>query len=80
MKKLINHSVTTYIYKNVWRIDVINNKSTYEAWIYHKDYGIKNLMWAVEAEVYGNLADFTALVEKNADDYIRIYKEDHIGG
>ena len=78
MKKLINHSITTYIYKNIWRIDIINNKSTYEAWIYHKDYGIKNLMWSVEAEHYRNIADFTALAEKNADDYIYTYKERYL--
>ena len=78
MKKIINHTVTTFIYKNVWRIDIVNNKSTYEAWLYHKDYGIKTLMFGVEAAYHDSLADFIQTVEASADDYTAIYKEEYV--
>jgi len=78
MKKIINYTVTTFIYKNVWRIDIVNNKSTYEAWLYHKDYGIKTLMFGAEASYHDSLAEFIEVVEVNADDYIKIYKEEYV--
>ena len=78
MRKLNNHTVTTYIYKNVWRIDIVNNRSTYEAWLYHRDYGIKTLMFVTEANDVDSLDKFVELVNLNAEGYCPIYRDEYM--
>ena len=78
MRKLKNHTITTYIYKNVWRIDIVNNRSTYEAWLYHRDYGIKTLMFSMESNDFESLDKFIELVEINATDYCQIYRDEYM--
>jgi hypothetical protein len=39
----------------------------FQAWLYHKDYGYKNLMFATEGDTFGA---FLGMVEDNLDSYI----------
>lgn len=75
MKKLTSYKTETFSYKKDYRIDVVTMKDMYEAWIYRKDYGTKNLMFGVykRNETYEGFLD---LVEANADDYVTIYNDE----
>lgn len=60
-------------------IDVFENKTedTYEAWIYHKDYGMKNLMFGMPT-TQQRYKEFLECVECDIDEQKRIYSEDYI--
>ena len=44
MKK-VNNEITTYEYEIKICVDIVETPDSFEAWIYDKDYGIKELMW-----------------------------------
>lgn len=46
-----------------------------EAWLYHKDGGVKDFMFAVQEE---ELERFAALVEANLPGYIRDYENEYM--
>lgn len=44
MKKA-NNEITTYEYEIKICVDIVETPDSFEAWIYDKDYGTKELMW-----------------------------------
>lgn len=47
MTLITEKEIKTYKHGN-WRIDIETSKYMYNAWIYHKNYGIKLHMWGIE--------------------------------
>lgn len=74
MKKT-NYYTETFAVDDSYRIDIVNNGETYEAWIYNKRYGVKTLM-------FGLLIDdithemFIKVVKANTKIYIKDYQEE----
>lgn len=83
MKKL-NVKIKTYEYAGNYRVQVIDKDDQYEAWLYHKDYGVMDMMfgWPKVQHINGSdepwsLKDFLGLVEGNIDSYIELYREEY---
>lgn len=51
MKKL-EIKTTTYDCGDGFRIDIVETDEEQEAWLYHKDYGVKELMFGVDKHLY----------------------------
>ena len=68
--------IETFKYDENYLIDVVTLKDTYEAWVYHKNYGVKSLMFGcpIEQQTY---QFFLEMVEANADEYIEFYAEEY---
>ena len=61
-----------------YRVDMTVTSGSFAAWIYHKDYGIKKLMFEIPGTPNGKRIspdEFLEMVENNIDDYIKGYKE-----
>lgn len=71
----------TYRLKDGFMVDVVVNNTapvaTYSAYLYHEQYGVKELMYAMEATQV-TYDFFLELVEANAPDYIGEYINDHM--
>lgn len=73
MFKLNKQIVTkTYEVGNGFRVEVTSTDNYRESYIYHKDYGIKSLMFGSEDYEHS----FLEVVESNLDDYIASYIEE----
>lgn len=73
-----NYITTTYNYDGKYLVDIIVKKDEqcYEAWLYNKDYGVKDLMFGVPMdENTKSEREFLTLVLNNIQDYIDGYKE-----
>lgn len=89
MKKNTTIKTTTYetpfdgfLVDIVEQTDTFANGETepmYYAWLYHKDYGVKDLMFGSMAKQHQNKRDFIDMVEANLcnQNYIEGYMEDH---
>lgn len=73
MKKL-NIITETYDAGNGFRIEVVQEGNLFEAWIYHKDYGIKALMFGAE----DTKENFMQLVETGLDEEMEYYEEEYM--
>ena len=79
MKK-VNNEITTYEYEIKICVDIVETPDAFEAWIYDKNYGIKELMWG---ELKNNMRfnepytqtfeGFKKLVSANIENYIGSY-------
>ena len=60
-------------------VDIVENKELYYAWLYHKDYGIKELMFGSAKDQHPNIDDFIDMVEANIDNqyYVLGYKDEY---
>ena len=79
MKKA-NNKITTYEYNKNICVDIVETPDSFEAWIYDKDYGIKELMWGEPKnnmrfnEPYTQTFEgFKKLVSASVKDYIESY-------
>lgn len=84
MKKA-NIATTTYEVGDGFMVDIVELPDTFEAWLYHKQYGVKDLMLSSPKQhrrfgkVYTKpLEDFLKLVEANVEDYIGGHEEEHM--
>lgn len=86
MKKVEEMLTRTYQYNNDFFIDVVRTNVAqtktglhwfYEAWLYHKSYGIKMLMFGLEKD---SLWGFLEQVQDNAVDYITDYQSMYMEG
>lgn len=84
MKKA-NYKIHTYEADDGFMVDIVDKDDAFEAWIYHKDYGIKDLMWGEPKKntIFGEpftqtLQGFKSLVEANLEAYAGDYREDHM--
>ena len=61
-------------------VDIVENANEYEAWLYHKDYGVKSLMFGSEKKQHNGKADFCDMVEANLinQPYINNYMEEYM--
>lgn len=83
LKKCENIITQTYEYGD-WRVDVVDHDDQYEAYLYHPDFGVKDMMFGVPKsqelpEGKMNLELFLKLVEANLENqgYIFHYIEDY---
>ena len=58
-----------------YTVDIVTLGDTYEAWLYHDGYGVKNLMFGVPI-AQQTYEQFVYLVELNMEEYIGIYAEE----
>ena len=81
MTKEKSISTATYSYDpgREWLIDIVTDEEekTYTAFLYHRNYGIKEMMFGVYMKDT-SLEDFIDDVRLNADDYIAQYVEDYM--
>lgn len=82
MKK-IDCNTTTYDMGDGFRLEVVETDEEHEAWIYHKDYGIKALMLGVDKHLYSHYGDycdgyFAETVRNNLDSYKELYKDEYM--
>lgn len=52
---------------------IVEDKETYRAWLYNKEYGIKSLMFGVK-KTSNKKEDFKSIVEKTTPIEIETYK------
>ncbi len=72
----LNQRIYTYKYNDQYYVDVVFDWKTYEAWIYNKDYGVKDLMFGTPAE-QTSLIEFLDTVNAVVPDYIESYYKYH---
>lgn len=88
MKRVFeNRPIKTYQYNSDYYVDITafagktpDENDVREAWLYHKDYGVKMLMFGCPAkQTYGyqEYDAFLAMVEANVEDYIKLYQESY---
>lgn len=68
---------STYEVGNGFLVDIVVTESEHEAWIYHKDYGIKSMMWG-GLNSSETIEDFKALVEANVPEYAEDYMSEYM--
>lgn len=76
MKK-VNFTSETFRLDGGFMIDTVQTDDTYAAYIYHKDYGVKDLMFEVPKSQQ-SYKYFLELVETNAAEYISHYAEEYM--
>lgn len=68
------HELTlVYETKNNFMVDILVKNDTYEAWIYKKDMGVKELMFGIPKNSTCSL-QMEELVEKNLEEYMIDYE------
>lgn len=72
-----NERTTTYTYTDNFKVDILENDTKYEAWIYHEKYGIKSLMFGMPKEQQP-LSDFLEIVDGSMEEYIDEYTNDYM--
>lgn len=65
MNKVKELKTTVYEYGNFY-IDITNDGELLEAYLYHKDYGVKNLMFGACLEQF-SYDEFVEMVESNLE-------------
>ena len=77
MKKVKYLTTTTYQYNDNYLIDIVKNDDeyTYDAWLYHIAYGVKELMFSMSSETYTDKT-FLDIVKENVENYIENYREE----
>ena len=84
MKKITNTPILETLGKGDFRVDIVldTDEMTYSAWLYHKDYGVKELMFGIPMYQSGGgfqtLEEMEGLVEHNLKQYIHSYEEAYI--
>lgn len=75
LKKIDKTLVAAYAYED-YRIEILEMDGEYEAWLQHKDYGVKDLMFGAMKE-QTSLDEFVTAVENELDKYIETYEESY---
>lgn len=81
IKKLNTITSNTFYVGQGFMIDIIRDTDPMygqcknEAYIYHKEYGVKNLMFGDDSSTPGY---FKSLVFSNMNDYMDIYRKDYM--
>ena len=70
----------TFCIRDGFRVDITydSDTQTADAWIYHKDYGIKSLMFGSEITEDHTLNDFIEVVEGNVQEYMEDYCDEYM--
>lgn len=74
MKEVLGVQTLTFDVGDGFFVDIVtdNPHKEYDAWLYHKDYGVKQLMFGGTFE-QNRYKDFLNLVEVNLDGYEHDY-------
>ena len=64
----------TYCFDSHYMVEIFKVDDTYEAWLYNREYGIKDLMFGMPVEQQ-SFDEFLEIVEANVPEYIELYKE-----
>lgn len=80
--KEINMVTFTFDMGDGWMMDIASydNGNTYwEAWIYHRNYGVKSLMFGCEKQkTCQDLDAFIEMAEVNFNDHKTLYEEEYM--
>ena len=76
MKHLWNQ-IESYEDENGYVVDIVSVDlgHEYEAWLYHRECGIKEFMFSVASKTTMSKADFTDMALSEYEDYIEDYDE-----
>lgn len=67
-------TLTLYV-ENGFMIDIVSKLNNWkEAWIYHEDYGIKDMMFGMEEP----MAEFITIIQKNLQETMNDYREQYM--
>ena len=78
MRQILSTQTAVYDMGEGWRVDIVTTPETYEAWIYHKDYGVKNLLFGTSTDTRFNI--FCDMIERNFEEYKQDYINDYMEG
>ena len=59
-------------------IDSVRLPELWEVWLYHRDYGIKSLMFGLSENDIESMDDLMDIVTANIDTYIPGYREEYM--
>ena len=73
----LNYKFKTFGYDDGFRMDIVITENNYEGWIYHKDYGVKKLMFGLpkSQQTYDEALE---IFSYNVDEYIESYIEEYM--
>lgn len=75
MTKICTRAVKLYDVGGDWRVEVIRlDDGMREVWLFNKDYGVKSLMFGIQAKGQ----ELLDMIEANLPEYIKIYKDLYI--
>lgn len=75
MTKICTMAVKLYDVGGDWRVEVIRlDDGMREVWLFHKDYGVKSMMFGVQAKG----RELLDMIEANLPEHIKIYKDLYI--
>ena len=77
MKEILNNQVIPHDIGDGWRIDIVVLNDSFQSWIYHKDYGVKTLMFGVDKR-NTTYKDFCKMVETNFPEYQTDYVKEYM--
>lgn len=75
--RIIGREVIKIYEKDDWIVEVWIVNDDFEAWIQHKDYGIKSLMFGMPAQQQST-QDFMKIVENSIDEYVEYYANEYM--
>ena len=82
VSEVTTKTTTTYNYQdNIYHgfcVDISTDGDTIEAFLYHRDYGIKSLMWGGMLTKDQTAESFKDLVFANIPDYIKLYLDEYM--
>lgn len=78
--KITTQKTWTYKYSDGFMVDITKHDNIFEAWLYHKDYGIKELVFGVDVSDVPTLEEFAEMVQGNLENENDIdgYIEDYM--
>ena len=71
-------STITYAYADGFMIDIVRLPELWEVWLYHRDYGIKSLMFGLIENDIEFIDELMDIVMANIDTYIPGYREEYM--
>lgn len=75
MTKICTMAVKLYDVGGDWRVEVIRrDDGMREVWLFHKDYGVKHMMFGIKAKGQ----ELLDIIEANLPEHIKIYKDLYI--
>ena len=79
MKKLVLVSTITYEIEDGFRIDVVLEDDVYEVWFYHKDYGIKTMIFGMKKKDVGSVRKLVAMaIDAINERFRKVYREEYM--
>lgn len=71
-------STTTYKYRDGFFVDAVKHDDMWETYVWHKDYGVKDLMFGVDENQVESMDDLLDIIMANVEEYIFIYASQYI--